>query len=84
VIPKHYPAVGDLTFEVGFAAAALLYAAFFRRGRVKSQDHGGNGLIPRAGRGPGVRGPQRRRNVTGSGVPCHVTVCRAGVERATT
>jgi nucleobase:cation symporter-1, NCS1 family len=30
VIPKHYPAVGDLTFEVGFVLAALLYAAFFR------------------------------------------------------
>jgi nucleobase:cation symporter-1, NCS1 family len=30
VIPRHFPAVGDLTFEVGFVLAALLYAAFFR------------------------------------------------------
>ena len=30
VVPKHYPAVGDLTFEVGFVLAALLYALFFR------------------------------------------------------
>ena len=30
VVPKHYPAFGDLTFEVGFALAALLYAIFFK------------------------------------------------------
>jgi nucleobase:cation symporter-1, NCS1 family len=30
VLPKHYPALGDLTFEVGFALAALLYALFFK------------------------------------------------------
>ena len=30
VLPKHYPALGDLTFEVGFALAALLYGLFFR------------------------------------------------------
>jgi nucleobase:cation symporter-1, NCS1 family len=30
VLPKHYPALGDLTFEVGFALAALLYAMVFR------------------------------------------------------
>jgi purine-cytosine permease-like protein len=30
LIPKHHPAFGDLTFEVGFALAALLYALFFR------------------------------------------------------
>jgi NCS1 family nucleobase:cation symporter-1 len=30
VVPNHYPAFGDLTFEVGFALAALLYAVFFR------------------------------------------------------
>jgi purine-cytosine permease-like protein len=30
VVPKHVPAFGDLTFEVGFVLAALLYALFFR------------------------------------------------------
>ena len=38
VIPKHVPAFGDLTFEVGFVLAALLYALFFRlqgEGRVQ-------------------------------------------------
>jgi NCS1 family nucleobase:cation symporter-1 len=30
LIPKHHPAFGDLTFEVGFVLAALLYALFFR------------------------------------------------------
>jgi nucleobase:cation symporter-1, NCS1 family len=30
VLPKHHPAFGDLTFEVGFVLAALLYALFFR------------------------------------------------------
>jgi nucleobase:cation symporter-1, NCS1 family len=30
VLPKHYPALGDLTFEVGFALAALLYGLFFK------------------------------------------------------
>ena len=30
VLPKHWPAFGDLTFEVGFVLAALLYALFFR------------------------------------------------------
>ncbi len=30
VVPKHNPAFGDLTFEVGFVLAALLYALFFR------------------------------------------------------
>jgi hypothetical protein len=29
VVPQHYPAVGDLTFEVGFVLAALLYWLFF-------------------------------------------------------
>jgi nucleobase:cation symporter-1, NCS1 family len=29
VVPKHHPAFGDLTFEVGFVLAALLYALFF-------------------------------------------------------
>jgi nucleobase:cation symporter-1, NCS1 family len=30
LIPTHLPAAGDLTFEVGFVLAALLYALFFR------------------------------------------------------
>ncbi len=30
VVPKHLPGFGDLTFEVGFVLAALLYALFFR------------------------------------------------------
>jgi NCS1 family nucleobase:cation symporter-1 len=30
VIPKHHKAFGDLTFEVGFVLAALLYWLFFR------------------------------------------------------
>ncbi len=30
VIPTHHPAFGDLTFEVGFVLAALLYWVFFR------------------------------------------------------
>ncbi len=29
VIPKHYPGFGDVTFEVGFALAVVLYAVFF-------------------------------------------------------
>ncbi len=30
LLPRHHPAFGDLTFEVGFVLAALLYAVFFR------------------------------------------------------
>jgi NCS1 nucleoside transporter family len=30
IVPKHHPAFGDLTFEIGFVLAALLYALFFR------------------------------------------------------
>jgi len=30
VVPKHWPSFGDLTFEVGFVLAALLYALFFQ------------------------------------------------------
>jgi nucleobase:cation symporter-1, NCS1 family len=30
VVPTHWPAFGDLTFEVGFALSALLYVIFFR------------------------------------------------------
>jgi NCS1 family nucleobase:cation symporter-1 len=32
-IPKHHPAVGDLTFEVGFLISALVYAGLFLFGR---------------------------------------------------
>lgn len=39
VVPKHYPAFGDLTFEVGFVLAALLYALFFGlQGESKRQE----------------------------------------------
>jgi purine-cytosine permease-like protein len=30
IVPKHNPSFGDITFEVGFVLAALLYAIFFR------------------------------------------------------
>jgi len=30
LVPKHVPAIGDLTFEVGFVVAVLLYAALYR------------------------------------------------------
>jgi len=30
VVPKHNPKFGDITFEVGFVLAALLYAIFFK------------------------------------------------------
>jgi hypothetical protein len=30
LVPKHVGAFGDITFEVGFVLAALLYAIFFR------------------------------------------------------
>jgi NCS1 family nucleobase:cation symporter-1 len=30
VVPKHNPGFGDITFEVGFVLAAVLYAIFFR------------------------------------------------------
>ena len=30
LVPKHYPAFGDIAFEVGFVLAAVLYAIFFR------------------------------------------------------
>jgi nucleobase:cation symporter-1, NCS1 family len=39
VVPKHHPAFGDLTFEVGFVLAALLYALFFRlKGESKLEE----------------------------------------------
>lgn len=30
IVPKHYPGVGDLTFEVGFLVAALVYLVGYR------------------------------------------------------
>jgi NCS1 nucleoside transporter family len=39
VLAKRHPALGDLTFEVGFALAALLYALFFKlQGESKVQE----------------------------------------------
>ncbi len=39
LVPKHHPAFGDLTFEVGFVLAALLYWLFFRlQGESKVQE----------------------------------------------
>lgn len=39
LLPKHYPALGDLTFEVGFVLAALLYTLFFKlQGESKVQE----------------------------------------------
>jgi NCS1 family nucleobase:cation symporter-1 len=38
VVPKHAPAFGDITFEVGFVLAALLYAIFFRWQRDSSRE----------------------------------------------
>jgi nucleobase:cation symporter-1, NCS1 family len=37
-IPKHHPAFGDITFEVGFVLTALLYAAFFYLQRDRSDE----------------------------------------------
>ena len=39
VVPNHWPAFGDLTFEVGFVLAALLYTLFFRlQGDSKAEE----------------------------------------------
>jgi NCS1 family nucleobase:cation symporter-1 len=37
VLPKHHPAFGDLTFEVGFLLAALLYWAMYRLGQARPE-----------------------------------------------
>jgi NCS1 nucleoside transporter family len=37
-IPKHHPAFGDITFEVGFVLAAVLYAAFFFAQRDRTDE----------------------------------------------
>jgi NCS1 family nucleobase:cation symporter-1 len=42
VVPKHHASFGDLTFEVGFVLAALLYALFFKvqgEGRLEEALH---------------------------------------------
>jgi NCS1 family nucleobase:cation symporter-1 len=39
VVPKHHPGLGDLTFEVGFVVAALVYTVlFFATGQQKVRD----------------------------------------------
>jgi len=39
LVPSHFPAFGDLTFEVGFVLAAVLYWAFFRlQGESKREE----------------------------------------------
>ena len=38
LLAKHWPSLGDLTFEVGFVLAALLYAVFFRFQRDSSRE----------------------------------------------
>jgi len=40
VVPKHWPALGDLTFEVGFVLAALLYALFYRLQADRTTEEG--------------------------------------------
>jgi nucleobase:cation symporter-1, NCS1 family len=37
-VPKAHPAVGDITFEVGFVVSALVYAAIFLTGRRGAED----------------------------------------------
>jgi NCS1 family nucleobase:cation symporter-1 len=37
-VPKAHPAVGDITFEVGFVVSALVYAAIFVSGRRNADD----------------------------------------------
>ena len=42
IVPKHHASFGDLTFEVGFVLAALLYALFFKlqgEGRLEETLH---------------------------------------------
>ena len=38
VVPRHWPAFGDLTFEVGFVLSAVLYAIFFRFQRDSARE----------------------------------------------
>jgi nucleobase:cation symporter-1, NCS1 family len=35
IVPKHHPAWGDITFEVGFALAGLLYYLLFKLSRSR-------------------------------------------------
>ncbi len=38
LVPKHYPAFGDIAFEVGFVLAALLYWLFFKLAGESSRE----------------------------------------------
>ena len=38
VVPRNHPAFGDLTFEVGFAIAALLYWGMYLVGRSRPDE----------------------------------------------
>jgi nucleobase:cation symporter-1, NCS1 family len=38
LVPKHSPGFGDITFEVGFVLAAVLYAVFFRLQRDSARE----------------------------------------------
>ena len=74
VVPKHHPAFGDLTFEVGFVLAALLYALFFRlQGESKRQEVL-DSPVRRRRRGAAVAGlaesmPQGRRSRSAGRAP---------------
>jgi purine-cytosine permease-like protein len=37
-LPKEFPSLGDITFEVGFVVSALLYVLFFRLQRDRAQE----------------------------------------------
>jgi purine-cytosine permease-like protein len=49
VVPKHYPAFGDIAFEVGFVLAAVLYVIFFRFQKDSTKEE--RMLIPDAAAG---------------------------------
>lgn len=55
VIPKHHPAFGDLTFEVGFVLAALLYLVFYRLGGAGRATSAATQSAPRLGDQDGLR-----------------------------
>jgi NCS1 nucleoside transporter family len=40
VVPKHHPAWGDITFEAGFAIAAVLYYLLFKLARTRPEKDG--------------------------------------------
>jgi purine-cytosine permease-like protein len=49
LVPKHYPAFGDIAFEVGFVLAAVLYVIFFRFQKDSTKEE--RMLIPDAAAG---------------------------------